>query len=56
LAHNGYAGSGAREEEYVAISINVDRIVMWAVDALGDLVSEGLRLEIIMDDQDFTQE
>ena len=50
------SGSGAREEERVAIAINADSIATWALDALGDLVREGLPLEIITDDQDFTQE
>ncbi len=50
------SGSGAREEERVAIAINADSIATWALDALGDLVREGLPLEIITDDQDFTQD
>lgn len=50
------SGSGAREEERVSIAINADSIATWALDALGDLVREGLPLEIITDDQDFTQE
>jgi LysR family transcriptional regulator, chromosome initiation inhibitor len=56
LAPQGHGGSGAREEERVAIAINADSIATWALDALGDLVREGLPLEIITDDQDFTQE
>jgi LysR family transcriptional regulator, chromosome initiation inhibitor len=48
--------SGAREEERVSIAINADSIATWALDALGALVREGLPLEIITDDQDFTQE
>jgi LysR family transcriptional regulator, chromosome initiation inhibitor len=50
------SGSGMREEERVAIAINADSIATWALDALGDLVRDGLPLEIITDDQDFTQE
>jgi LysR family transcriptional regulator, chromosome initiation inhibitor len=50
------SGSGSREEERVAIAINADSIATWALDALGELVREGLPLEIITDDQDFTQE
>jgi LysR family transcriptional regulator, chromosome initiation inhibitor len=49
-------GSGAREEERVSIAVNADSIATWALDALGELVREGLPLEIITDDQDFTQE
>ena len=56
LAPQGHGGSGTREEERVAIAINADSIATWALDALGDLVREGLPLEIITDDQDFTQE
>ncbi len=50
------SGSGAREEERVSIAINADSIATWALDALGPMVREGLPLEIITDDQDFTQE
>jgi LysR family transcriptional regulator, chromosome initiation inhibitor len=47
---------GAREEERVSIAINSDSIATWALEAVGDLVREGLPLEIITDDQDFTHE
>lgn len=47
---------GAREEERIAIAINADSIATWALDALGDLARDRLPLEIIADDQDFTQE
>ena len=47
---------GGREEERIAVAINADSIATWAVDALGDLVRQRLPLEIIADDQDFTQE
>jgi LysR family transcriptional regulator, chromosome initiation inhibitor len=47
---------GAREEERVSIAINADSIATWALDAVGDLVRQGLPLEIITDDQDFTHE
>lgn len=47
---------GGREEERIAIAINADSIATWALDALGDLVRQRLPLEIIADDQDFTQE
>jgi LysR family transcriptional regulator, chromosome initiation inhibitor len=50
------SSSGAREEERVSIAVNADSIATWALDALGPLVREGLPLEIITDDQDFTQE
>ena len=47
---------GARDEERVSIAINADSIATWAMGAVGDLVRQGLPLEIITDDQDFTQE
>ncbi|MFN9726613.1 ArgP/LysG family DNA-binding transcriptional regulator, partial [Acidovorax sp.] len=47
---------GAREDERVAIAINADSIATWAMGALHDLVRQRLPLEIIVDDQDFTQE
>lgn len=50
------APGGAREDERVAIAINADSIATWAMGALHDLVRERLPLEIIVDDQDFTQE
>ena len=50
------APGGTREDERIAIAINADSIATWALDALGDLVRQRLPLEIIADDQDFTQE
>jgi len=47
---------GMREEDRVAIAINADSIATWALPALGPLVSAGLPLEIITDDQDFTHD
>ena len=47
---------GARDEERVSIAINADSIATWALGAVGDLVRDGLPLEIIVDNQDFTQE
>jgi LysR family transcriptional regulator (chromosome initiation inhibitor) len=47
---------GGREEERVSIAINADSIATWALPALGDLARQGLPMEIIADDQDFTQE
>ena len=47
---------GAREEERISIAINADSIATWALPALGDLAVQGLPLEIITDDQDFSQE
>ncbi len=50
------APGGAREDERISIAINADSIATWALDALGPLVRHNLPLEIITDDQDFTQE
>lgn len=45
-----------REEDRISIAINADSIATWALPALGPMVNEGLPLEIITDDQDFTHE
>ena len=45
-----------REEDRVSIAINADSIATWVLPALGPLVADGLPLEIITDDQDFTHE
>jgi LysR family transcriptional regulator (chromosome initiation inhibitor) len=47
---------GAREEERVSLAINADSIATWALPALNDLARQGLPLEIITDDKDFTHE
>jgi len=47
---------GAREEERISIAVNADSIATWALPALNELVRQGLPVEIIADDQDFTQE
>jgi LysR family transcriptional regulator (chromosome initiation inhibitor) len=49
------AGS-AREEERISIAVNADSIATWALPALNELARQGLPLEIIHDDQDFTQD
>ena len=47
---------GAREEERVSIAVNADSIATWALPALDGAVRQGVPLEIITDDQDFTHE
>ena len=47
---------GSREEGRVSIAVNADSIATWVLPAVGPLVSEGLPLEIITDDQDFTHD
>jgi len=50
-------GVGAMgEEERISIAVNADSIATWVLPALSPLVGEGLPLEIITDDQDFTHE
>ncbi len=51
----GTAGS-AREDDLVSIAVNADSIATWALPAFDALVQQGLPLEIITDDQDFTQD
>ena len=47
---------GARQEERISLAINADSIATWALPALDSLARQGLPLEIITDDQDFTQD
>lgn len=55
LGHSS-AAAAMREDERISIAINADSIATWALPALGDLAREGLPLEVITDDQDFTHE
>lgn len=50
------ASGGVREEERISIAVNADSIASWALDALTGLVRQGLPIEIIVDDQDFTHD
>jgi LysR family transcriptional regulator, chromosome initiation inhibitor len=47
---------GAREEERISLAVNADSIATWALPALNGLARQGLALELITDDQDFTHE
>jgi LysR family transcriptional regulator (chromosome initiation inhibitor) len=51
----GSAGGG-RDEERISIAINADSIATWALPALSGLARQGLAMEIITDDQDFTHD
>jgi LysR family transcriptional regulator (chromosome initiation inhibitor) len=51
----GVAGR-AGEDERISIAINADSIATWALPALNPIAHQGLGLEIITDDQDFTFE
>lgn len=46
----------SRYEDNMAIAINADSIATWALPALNDLAQAGLPIEIIADDQEFTQD
>jgi len=46
----------AGDEERISIAINADSIATWVLPALSPLAHQGLGLEIITDDQDFTVE
>jgi LysR family transcriptional regulator (chromosome initiation inhibitor) len=50
------SGGGGRDEERISIAINADSIATWALPALDSLARQGLPIEIITDDQDFTHE
>ena len=50
------AGDNTRTPERIAIAVNADSIATWALPAFDALASGGLPLEIIADDQDFTQD
>lgn len=50
----GSSGLGL-DREQIAIAINADSLGTWALPALDQLARQGLSIEIIIDDQDFTQ-
>jgi LysR family transcriptional regulator (chromosome initiation inhibitor) len=50
------AGGSGPDEERISIAINADSIATWALPALSGLARQGLGLEIITDDQDFTHD
>ena len=50
------ATGSKREDERISIAVNADSIATWALPAFNTLVLQGLPLEIIADDQDFTQD
>lgn len=51
----GVTGSG-RDEDRISMAINADSIATWALPALSRLVHQGLAIEIITDDQEFTHD
>jgi len=48
------AAGAAGEDERISIAVNADSIATWTLPALSPLAHQGLGLEIITDDQDFT--
>jgi LysR family transcriptional regulator (chromosome initiation inhibitor) len=48
--------AGTSAEASMAVAVNADSIATWALDVFTPLVRDGLPLEVITDDQDFTQE
>lgn len=48
--------SGSVREDRISIAVNADSIASWALDALTGLIRQGLPIEIIADDQDFTHD
>ena len=50
------SAGGGRDEERISVAINADSIATWALPALDGLAQQGLPIEIITDDQEFTHE
>ncbi|OSZ63392.1 LysR family transcriptional regulator ArgP [Hydrogenophaga sp. IBVHS2] len=50
------SSTGGREDERISVAINADSIATWALPALDALARDGLPIEIITDDQEFTHE
>lgn len=49
-------GEQGRTHERVPVAVNADSLATWVLPALQPLVDEGVSLELIVDDQDFTHE
>ncbi|WP_280153768.1 LysR family transcriptional regulator ArgP [Piscinibacter sp. XHJ-5] len=49
-------GVGPSPGERLTIAVNADSLATWVMPALDSLVHEGLSLELIVDDQDFTHD
>lgn len=50
------AAGNVRNQDRISIAVNADSIATWALPAFDTLVRDGLPVEIIADDQDFTQD
>ncbi len=49
-------GAGLSRDERLPIAVNADSLATWVLPALDPLVQQGHRLELVVDDQDFTHE
>src|SRR5688572_18979765 len=49
-------GMGSSAPERLPIAVNADSLATWVLPALDPLVHEGLSLELVVDDQDFTHD
>lgn len=49
-------GAAVPAQERLPIAVNADSLATWVLPALDDLVREGLSLELVVDDQDFTHD
>ncbi|MFM2052974.1 MAG: hypothetical protein RL456_1011 [Pseudomonadota bacterium] len=49
-------GERAHAQDRVPIAVNADSLATWVLPALQPLVDDGVALELIVDDQDFTHE
>ncbi|AKJ32163.1 LysR family transcriptional regulator ArgP [Caldimonas brevitalea] len=47
---------GARPDERLPIAVNADSLATWVLPALDPLVQQGVSLEMVVDDQDFTHD
>ena len=50
------AAGASRDEERISVAMNADSIATWALPALDALARQGLPVEIITDNEEFTQE
>lgn len=49
-------GTGAQPQQRLPIAVNADSLATWVMPALDHLVHEGVALELVVDDQDFTHD
>jgi len=49
-------GAASPAQERLPIAVNADSLATWVLPALDELVREGVSLELVVDDQDFTHD